>query len=60
MVATHTEVKQIMNILDEYLPHTTVELMLNDIWKRVGNHTNNQSLRSTILRMIKYVKMVHK
>lgn len=60
MVATHTEIKKIMDIIDEYFPHTSVELMLTDIWNRVGQHTDNQSLRSTILRMIKYVKMVHK
>ena len=60
MVATHSEIKKIMSIMGEYFPATLVEPMLEDIWREVGESTENQSLKSTILRMLKYVKMVYK
>lgn len=60
MVASHSEVKQIMSIIDEYFPNTLVEPMLEEVWEKVGKNTQNQSLKSTILRMLKYIRMVQK
>ena len=57
MVASEEEVKTIMRILREYWPETMIEMMLRQIWENVGQYSDNDSLKDTILRMIKDIEM---
>ena len=56
MVASEEEVKTIMRILREYWPETTIEMMLRQVWENVGQYSENESLKETILRMIKDIE----
>jgi len=56
MVASEEEVKTIMRILREYWPETMIEMMLRQVWENVGQYSKNESLKETILRMIKDIE----
>ena len=56
MVANEEEVKNIMRILREYWPEITIEMMLRQVWENVGQYSENESLKATILRMIKDIE----
>ena len=56
MVASEKEVKTIMRILREYWPETMIEMMLRQVWENVGQYSENESLKATILRMIKDIE----
>ena len=56
MVASEEEVKTIMRILREYWPETMIEMMLRQVWENVGQYSENESLKETILRMIKDIE----
>ena len=55
MVASEDEVKKIMSILRQYWPDTSIEMMLQQVWDTVGKHTDNESLKESIKRMLKDV-----
>ena len=56
MVASEEEVKTIMRILREYWPETMIEMMLRQVWENVGQYSENESLKATILGMIKDIE----
>tara|TARA_R100000049_G_C1869787_1_gene30025 strand:+ start:160 stop:372 length:213 start_codon:yes stop_codon:yes gene_type:complete len=56
MVASKEEVKTIMRILREYWPEIMIEMMLRQVWENVGQYSKNESLKETILRMIKDIE----
>ena len=56
MVASEEEVKTIMRILREYWPETMIEMMLRQVWENVRQYSENDSLKETILRMIKDIE----
>ena len=56
MVASEEEVKTIMRILREYWPETMIEMMLRQIWENVGQYSENESLKETIMKMIKDIE----
>jgi len=50
MVANKTEMEQIIDILLEYFPDSSIAMrMMEDMWDDVGSKTYNDSLRDTIL-----------
>jgi hypothetical protein len=52
MVASEREIKTIVEILRQYWPDVSIELMLNQVWDDVGEKTDNESLKQTIGMMI--------
>ncbi len=56
MVASEEEVKTIMRILREYWPETMIEMMLRQVWENVGQYSENESLKETIMKMIKDIE----
>jgi hypothetical protein len=52
MVASEREIKTILEILRQYWPDVSIELMLNQVWDDVGERTDNESLKQTIGMMI--------
>jgi len=57
MVASENEVKRIMKILRQYWPETSIEMMLEEVWEEVGQHTDNESLRDSIKAMLENVSI---
>ena len=57
MVASEEEVKTIMRILRQYWPETSIEMMLQQVWDTVGEHTDNESLKESIRLMLKDVSV---
>ena len=50
MVATENEMKDIVDIMMSYFPDKTILMnMIGEIWTDVGQYTNNESLRDTII-----------
>ena len=45
-----------MRILREYWPEIMIEMMLRQVWENVGQYSKNESLKETILRMIKDIE----
>ena len=52
MVASEREIKTIVEILRQYWPDVSIEMMLNQVWKDVGERTDNESLKQSIEMMI--------
>ena len=52
MVANKSEIKTIIEILRQYWPDVSIELMLNQVWEDVGERTDNESLKQSIEMMI--------
>ena len=52
MVASEREVKTIIEILRQYWPDVSIEMMLNQVWDDVGERTDNESLKQTIGMML--------
>ena len=52
MVASEREIKTIVEILRQYWPDVSIELMLNQVWEDVGERTDNESLKQSIEMMI--------
>jgi len=48
MVASEREIKTIVEILRQYWPDVSIEMMLNQVWEDVGERTDNESLKQTI------------
>ena len=48
MVASEREIKTIVEILRQYWPDVSIEMMLNQVWEDVGERTDNESLKRTI------------
>ena len=50
MVATESEMENIIDVLLEYFPDKTILMrLMEDIWSDIGITTENVSLRDTIL-----------
>ena len=50
MVASENEMKDMVDIMMSYFPDKTILMnMLGEIWNDVGQHTDNESLRNTII-----------
>lgn len=50
MVATENEIQDIVDIMMSYFPDKTILMnMIGEIWNDVGSHTDNESLRNTII-----------
>tara|TARA_R110002020_G_scaffold296594_1_gene512154 strand:+ start:352 stop:534 length:183 start_codon:yes stop_codon:yes gene_type:complete len=57
MVASKTEMEQIIDILLEYFPDSSIlNRMMEDIWIDVGSKTYNNSLRDTVLGLKKEIE----
>ena len=57
MVASKTEMEQIIDILLEYFPDISIlNRMMEDIWIDVGSKTYNNSLRDTVLGLKKEIE----
>ena len=57
MVASKTEMEQIIDILLEYFPDSSIlNRMMEDIWTDVGSKTYNNSLRDTVLGLKKEIE----
>ena len=52
MVASKNEIKTIVEILRQYWPDVSIEMMLNQVWEDVGERTDNESLKQTIGMML--------
>ena len=52
MVANEREIKTIIEIMRQYWPDVSIELMLNQVWDDVGERTDNESLKQSIEMMI--------
>ena len=52
MVASKREVKIIIEILRQYWPDVSIEMMINQVWDDVGERTDNESLKQTIGMML--------
>ena len=52
MVASEREVKTIVEILRQYWPDVSIEMMLNQVWEDVGKGTDNESLKQSIEMML--------
>ena len=52
MVASKREVKTIIEILRQYWPDVSIEMMLQQVWEDVGERTDNESLKRSIERML--------
>ena len=52
MVASEREIKTIVEILRQYWPDVSIELMLNQVWEDVGERTDNGSLKQSIEMML--------
>ena len=52
MVASKREIKTIVDILRQYWPDVSIELMLNQVWEDVGERTDNESLKLSIEMML--------
>ena len=52
MVANEREIKTIIEIMRQYWPDVSIELMLNQVWDDVGERTDNESLKQTIGMML--------
>ena len=52
MVANKREIKTIIEILRQYWPDVSIELMLNQVWKDGGERTDNESLKQSIEMML--------
>ena len=48
MAASEREIKTIVEILRQYWPDVSIEMMLNQVWEDVGERTDNESLKQTI------------
>ena len=50
MVATENEIEDIVEIMMSYFTDKTILMnMIGEIWNDVGSHTDNESLRNTII-----------
>ena len=50
MVATENEIQDIVDIMMSYFTDKTILMnMIGEIWNDVGSHTDNESLRNTII-----------
>ena len=52
MVASESEIKTIVEILRQYWPDVSIEMMLNQVWEDVGERTDNESLKLSIEMML--------
>jgi hypothetical protein len=52
MAASEREIKTIVEILRQYWPDVSIEMMLNQVWEDVGERTDNESLKQTIVMML--------
>ena len=52
MVASEREIKTIVDILRQYWPDVSIEMMLNQVWEDVGERTDNESLKQSIEMML--------
>ena len=52
MVASEREVKTIIEILRQYWPDVSIEMMLQQVWEDVGERTDNESLKRSIERIL--------
>ena len=52
MVASEREIKTIVEILRQYWPDVSIEMMLNQVWEDVGERTDNESLKRSIEMML--------
>ena len=59
MVANEREIKTIIEILRQYWPDVSIELMLNQVWDDVGERTDNESLKQTIGMMLQELSGMH-
>ena len=56
MVASREEADIISEIILDWVPRKDAQGMINQIWKHVGKHTDNESLQQTILLLQDRVK----
>ena len=50
MVASENEIEDIVDIMMSYFSDKTILMnMIGEIWNDVGSHTDNESLRNTII-----------
>ena len=59
MVASEREIKTIVEILRQYWPDVSIEMMLNQVWDDVGERTDNESLKQTIGMMLQELSELH-
>ena len=52
MVASKREIKTIVEIMQQYWPDVSIEMMLNQVWEDVGERTDNESLKLSIEMML--------
>ena len=52
MVASEREIKTIVEIMQQYWPDVSIEMMLNQVWEDVGERTDNESLKQSIEMML--------
>ena len=52
MVASESEIKTIVEILRQYWPDVSIEMMLNQVCEDVGERTDNESLKLSIEMML--------
>ena len=52
MVASKREIKTIVEIMQQHWSDVGIELMLNQVWKDVGERTDNESLKRSIEMML--------
>ena len=52
MVASKREIKTIVEIMQQYWPDVSIEMMLNQVWEDVGERTDNESLKQSIEMML--------
>ena len=52
MVASEREINTIVDILRQYWPDVSIEMMLNQVWEDVGERTDNESLKLSIEMML--------
>jgi len=58
MVASNKEAEEISKLILSYLPERDAQDLMQEVWEKVGYHTENESLKQTIaiLRGLMYVK----
>ena len=52
MVASENEIKTIVEILRQYWPDVSIEMMLNQVWEDVGERTDNEARKRSIEMMV--------
>tara|TARA_R110000824_G_C15120936_1_gene668079 strand:+ start:530 stop:700 length:171 start_codon:yes stop_codon:yes gene_type:complete len=49
MVASSQEAKEISEVILSYIPQRDAQDLMNEVWNKIGQHSDNESLQQTIL-----------